>query len=132
MNKLKIHGLKQKALSSLGKYLFMMVLALLAVSCSKKVEVTGKVTGGSPLERIEFTEASGVATLPVINMGVNKDGNFKGDFEAPKSGMYVISYAGNQNLIYLKAGQRDRKSTRLNSSHVKISYAVFCLKKKRE
>src|SRR5690606_40964509 len=25
---------------------------------------------------------------------------------------------------------RDRKSTRLNSSHVKISYAVFCLKKK--
>src|SRR5690606_39435928 len=28
-------------------------------------------------------------------------------------------------------GVRDRKSTRLNSSHVKISYAVFCLKKKR-
>src|SRR5699024_8518137 len=26
----------------------------------------------------------------------------------------------------------DRKSTRLNSSHVSISYAVFCLKKKRE
>src|SRR5690606_42056592 len=26
----------------------------------------------------------------------------------------------------------DRKSTRLNSSHVKISYAVFCLKKKNE
>src|SRR5690606_25792601 len=26
----------------------------------------------------------------------------------------------------------DRKSTRLNSSHVKISYAVFCLKKKRQ
>src|SRR5579883_1458470 len=28
--------------------------------------------------------------------------------------------------------RRDRKSTRLNSSHVKISYAVFCLKKKKE
>src|SRR5690606_41009060 len=28
------------------------------------------------------------------------------------------------------ATRRDRKSTRLNSSHVKISYAVFCLKKK--
>src|SRR5690606_41160925 len=27
---------------------------------------------------------------------------------------------------------QDRKSTRLNSSHVKISYAVFCLKKKRD
>src|SRR5437870_8711140 len=29
------------------------------------------------------------------------------------------------------AGERDRKSTRLNSSHVAISYAVFCLKKKK-
>src|SRR5215510_13920668 len=28
-------------------------------------------------------------------------------------------------------GRRDRKSTRLNSSHVAISYAVFCLKKKK-
>src|SRR5690349_22698314 len=27
--------------------------------------------------------------------------------------------------------ERDRKSTRLNSSHVEISYAVFCLKKKK-
>src|SRR5690606_41418705 len=33
-----------------------------------------------------------------------------------------------------EAGERreDRKSTRLNSSHVKISYAVFCLKKKKK
>src|SRR5690606_1382659 len=30
-----------------------------------------------------------------------------------------------------KQGKEDRKSTRLNSSHVKISYAVFCLKKKK-
>src|SRR5439155_14070285 len=30
-----------------------------------------------------------------------------------------------------EGGARDRKSTRLNSSHVAISYAVFCLKKKK-
>src|SRR5690606_19386698 len=30
------------------------------------------------------------------------------------------------------SGTEDRKSTRLNSSHVKISYAVFCLKKKNK
>src|SRR5262245_64247143 len=30
------------------------------------------------------------------------------------------------------AGQSDRKSTRLNSSHLGISYAVFCLKKKKK
>src|SRR2546426_5755667 len=29
-------------------------------------------------------------------------------------------------------GRRDRKSTRLNSSHLVISYAVFCLKKKKK
>src|SRR5690349_24219543 len=31
----------------------------------------------------------------------------------------------------LQRPDRDRKSTRLNSSHVEISYAVFCLKKKK-
>src|SRR5436305_12002170 len=34
-------------------------------------------------------------------------------------------------LFELAAILRDRKSTRLNSSHVRISYAVFCLKKKK-
>src|SRR5438874_9644838 len=32
----------------------------------------------------------------------------------------------------LAGRRRDRKSTRLNSSHVEISYAVFCLKKKKK
>src|SRR2546427_6510414 len=31
-----------------------------------------------------------------------------------------------------RTGLRDRKSTRLNSSHSQISYAVFCLKKKKK
>src|SRR5690606_41602614 len=34
------------------------------------------------------------------------------------------------HYLYQLLKNRDRKSTRLNSSHVKISYAVFCLKKK--
>src|SRR5690242_20748210 len=33
--------------------------------------------------------------------------------------------------LYVDAWKLDRKSTRLNSSHMSISYAVFCLKKKR-
>src|SRR5207253_5140845 len=36
------------------------------------------------------------------------------------------------NLSFFLAGGEDRKSTRLNSSHVAISYAVCCLKKKKE
>src|SRR5690606_42119907 len=36
------------------------------------------------------------------------------------------------NIVFPDANwDKDRKSTRLNSSHVKISYAVFCLKKKK-
>src|SRR5690606_3189370 len=48
----------------------------------------------------------------------------------------VLTARENVELPMAEAGagreERDRKSTRLNSSHVKISYAVFCLKKKRE
>src|SRR5438874_8238908 len=45
-------------------------------------------------------------------------------------GGIVVSLAGaHQPREVLRAG--DRKSTRLNSSHVEISYAVFCLKKKK-
>src|SRR3989442_8931743 len=35
-------------------------------------------------------------------------------------------------LAHLDRRSEDRKSTRLNSSHVRISYAVFCLKKKKQ
>src|SRR5258708_31997351 len=37
-----------------------------------------------------------------------------------------------QSRRWIKAGILDRKSTRLNSSHQIISYAVFCLKKKKK
>src|SRR5436305_11054096 len=39
---------------------------------------------------------------------------------------------GNAPARPAKAATEDRKSTRLNSSHVRISYAVFCLKKKKK
>src|SRR5690606_39826026 len=43
----------------------------------------------------------------------------------------ILTITGRSPSSDLKAlCQLDRKSTRLNSSHVKISYAVFCLKKK--
>src|SRR5690606_14094019 len=42
----------------------------------------------------------------------------------------MSAYAGETVKVRFYAVRSDRKSTRLNSSHVKISYAVFCLKKK--
>src|SRR5215203_7228300 len=44
--------------------------------------------------------------------------------DLPEARAYVVQ--GRRN----GGGRRDRKSTRLNSSHANISYAVFCLKKK--
>src|SRR5690625_5349025 len=49
----------------------------------------------------------------------------------------MVAFAGTEqgpDIAYKQADanfQEDRKSTRLNSSHVAISYAVFCLKKKK-
>src|SRR6266540_5386195 len=42
------------------------------------------------------------------------------------------SSPGSMPQIFQPRTLRDRKSTRLNSSHIKISYAVFCLKKKKK
>src|SRR5690625_3482490 len=45
--------------------------------------------------------------------------------------VFSILTKGIEILIISRKPQEDRKSTRLNSSHVAISYAVFCLKKKK-
>src|SRR5258705_3411613 len=50
-----------------------------------------------------------------------------GDEHSPTMDAYLAVCASNR-----KHTDGDRKSTRLNSSHLGISYAVFCLKKKHE
>src|SRR5437660_7429287 len=53
-------------------------------------------------------------------------GIFRCIYLAPwPQGIYVLH-------CFQKKTRKDRKSTRLNSSHVAISYAVFCLKKKKK
>src|SRR2546421_5492658 len=53
---------------------------------------------------------------------------FRQDSRRPAQG---LSWAGSMRHRSRRC-QRDRKSTRLNSSHDQISYAVFCLKKKKK
>src|SRR5690625_3129757 len=63
--------------------------------------------------------------------------NDQGGFSAVKSIRDSADFFGAENqfatdsLGAMPKKSADRKSTRLNSSHVAISYAVFCLKKKR-
>src|SRR2546430_11115515 len=63
--------------------------------------------------------------------------SFSGGLAGTVSGtmdQYAVGAASNQSLngsYNLDSSTGDRKSTRLNSSHSQISYAVFCLKKKK-
>src|SRR5690554_7467347 len=55
-------------------------------------------------------------------------------FEETDEGLNAYVKTGFEDEEFVKTqleGIQDRKSTRLNSSHVRISYAVFCLKKKK-
>src|SRR5256885_11333643 len=49
-----------------------------------------------------------------------------------QAGTYFVGGDGADSRTGVFAHLRDRKSTRLNSSHLVISYAVFCLKKKKK
>src|SRR5690606_39584848 len=68
-------------------------------------------------------------------MGIREElGVFGNDYQT-RDGTAIRDYIDVNDLAqahvkamqYLLNGEKDRKSTRLNSSHVKISYAVFCL-----
>src|SRR5439155_20035059 len=52
-------------------------------------------------------------------------------FEETRKHEKLSKAAGWKAFRVCEFPRRDRKSTRLNSSHVAISYAVFCLKKKK-
>src|SRR5690349_22966498 len=57
----------------------------------------------------------------------------KGRFSSPGSSTVPLPLLSKPSVAPLMAWTTtDRKSTRLNSSHVEISYAVFCLKKKKK
>src|SRR5689334_24388879 len=53
-------------------------------------------------------------------------------FEKPTEGKIIVAGRDISELAPYERPVKDRKSTRLNSSHSSISYAVFCLKKKKE
>ena len=68
-----------------------------------------------------------------IQIGVQNEGDAAKTILADmQSAADVFTFADDQLITLINAGEYiDRKSTRLNSSHGYISYAVFCLKKKK-
>src|SRR3712207_8990088 len=70
-----------------------------------------------------------------INVSWDPDKDGYGEVEHGSSFMMVAQFMDGRCPVeagtFVTYGQTDRKSTRLNSSHANISYAVFCLKKKK-
>src|SRR3712207_7375689 len=64
--------------------------------------------------------------LPILS----DNGYYYGEHRIPNSKNYPYAEAYRLPLL-IRGPRKDRKSTRLNSSHANISYAVFCLKKKK-
>src|SRR5690349_22536558 len=81
--------------------------------------------------------------FPYTTLFRSEEGQFKADQPYFTNGL-AAPYVGNPTYVSgqkafvmtasspLLTADGDRKSTRLNSSHVEISYAVFCLKKKKK
>src|SRR5699024_11257402 len=128
----------------MGKRIVLFLMCLLVVIGHLSAQVT-KMSG------IVLSKDDG---LPVVGASVliqgtthgtitDVDGKFVLDNIKPTDKKVMVSFIGMKTqvvdvksfvkvvLVTESEMMEDRKSTRLNSSHVSISYAVFCLKKKK-
>src|SRR3712207_8262783 len=102
---------------------------LLAGVALATIGVAGPARAAEEVEVIHWWTSGGeAAALQVLRENLEKQGITWKDAAIAGGG-------GDQARTVLQArmaaGNPDRKSTRLNSSHANISYAVFCLKKKK-
>src|SRR5688500_19840364 len=111
------------------------VAGLMTAQVSIKVEVSADTIAAGETVEVIYSIDNGegrfeppdLTGLPLIS-GPNTSSSFmiqNGKKSSSQSYTYIFKPMEEGEII-------DRKSTRLNSSHLVISYAVFCLKKKRE
>src|SRR3712207_2509890 len=91
--------------------------------------------GGERLVRAFGAAAAGSSVDVLVQLDHARDGRLIE--RAADCGVDAVMADGSklpfeENLAFTQAVVEDRKSTRLNSSHANISYAVFCLKKKKK
>src|SRR5438552_12329817 len=88
-----------------------------------------QVLGQQPAARLELIPPSPVTDKIVLDIRGAVENNGDSD-QQYKLSLYLDRESG-ATLLHSEVVKIDRKSTRLNSSHQIISYAVFCLKKKK-
>src|SRR2546426_3943884 len=100
---------------------------LLIYSCPGKVILTGMGKSGIIAQKIASTMVSTGTPAMFLHPAEGAHGDI--GIAHKDDVILAISKSGESDELI---GLLDRKSTRLNSSHLVISYAVFCLKKKKK
>src|SRR5690554_7584226 len=101
-----------------AKCLFMGLFLLLHTNCSYELENVEAPDNLIPIDTFTLVLQD---VMIVESYYKSQEANVNTFYETLPTAMHPI---------FEKYNIEDRKSTRLNSSHVRISYAVFCLKKK--
>src|SRR5438270_6117579 len=70
-------------------------------------------------------------SLPVLQFASLKSDEARAAMKKLNADIGIMAFVLQMSAFNFFIAARDRKSTRLNSSHSQISYAVFCLKKKK-
>src|SRR5690606_41848330 len=96
------------------------------------------ITPPNAIYTLSLHDALPIYCVPVLPTPVNIKIRRRGSVQVQESFEIKIqfyrAYIGDSQTVAhngVGSAASDRKSTRLNSSHVKISYAVFCLKKQK-
>src|SRR5699024_11934906 len=92
-----------------------------------------KMNAGETLHIVDVRELDEVANGMVpgaINIPLSEFADRYTELEKEKEYILICAAGGRSAKAQMFLEAQDRKSTRLNSSHVSISYAVFCLKTK--
>src|SRR6266498_4580966 len=119
--------------------LLLLVVALLAVAGSlaglllglRPGEIGKPPEGPVPIVLVHGYDGT-PSTLDALATRLRRGGRQVVTVELPDRGTDDIDVSAGTVARAVDATRADRKSTRLNSSHVRISYAVFCLKKKKK
>src|SRR5690554_7370719 len=101
--------------------LFVGIILLLLYSCDNSKEQELSLREADLNRRVQLFKAKEAEYFALLKM--------RDSLQYQDSIVKIIAWP--EGISGLWNSRIDRKSTRLNSSHVRISYAVFCLKKKK-
>src|SRR5690606_38131487 len=118
-----------------GKFFFGGINGFSSFYPQEFIQIANPVSPTVAISQIELLNADNQELSKTVQTSLNRGAPIVLPYHQASFTLSFVSLSFSsrkQNqYAYQLVGTEDRKSTRLNSSHVKISYAVFCLKKKK-